>query len=170
MFTLEIDPRFTAVLDITIDGQPKGKASVRVVGESSKKRRFGKYVVQTKGNRRGIQDTKSKAYEKKVAQLIRLHHTGPKIDGCAVVIIDSVKARPKKMHKSAIPVDAKHPEGRWYAPVKPDWDNIAKSVCDGIEKSGVLTNDSRVVVGNVTKMYAAEGERPSVSFVLYSSS
>lgn len=157
-----IDPRFSKILDFIVPGQPHGKGSVRVAGNTTTTRRYGKHVVTTKGSRRGRQDPKSKVYEKKIAMLCRASYSGPVLDACMVLLIDSVKARPARPHKSAIPVDPDNPDGRLYAPVKPDWDNIGKSAADGIEKSGILTNDSRVIAGRVVKMYGAKGEDPFI--------
>jgi len=38
---------------------------------------------------------------------------------------------------------------------KPDWDNVAKSVCDGMNKI-VFDDDTQVVDAHVTKVYNAE--------------
>jgi Holliday junction resolvase RusA-like endonuclease len=45
---------------------------------------------------------------------------------------------------------------------KPDWDNVAKIVCDVLQRSAVLTDDSQVVRGSTTKLWAAVGENPHV--------
>jgi len=45
---------------------------------------------------------------------------------------------------------------------KPDSDNCIKSVCDALEKSGVVHNDSQFWSVNLTKRYAEFGEAPGV--------
>jgi Holliday junction resolvase RusA-like endonuclease len=48
---------------------------------------------------------------------------------------------------------------RWSVPAaRPDWDKLARFVCDALE--GVIyVNDGRVVVGRVTKSYGQPGCR-----------
>ena len=51
-------------------------------------------------------------------------------------------------------------EGRIPLAGLPDWDNIAKAVCDGITRAGLWPDDRRVVDGRVVKWRAAMGEAP----------
>lgn len=53
-------------------------------------------------------------------------------------------------------------EGRMHHAVRPDADNVLKAVLDGINRSGIWHDDSRVVEVMVTKEYAAIGEDPHV--------
>ena len=41
-------------------------------------------------------------------------------------------------------------------PAKPDWDNIAKLVCDGLNKAGVWSDDARVAEARFAKFYGNE--------------
>jgi Holliday junction resolvase RusA-like endonuclease len=50
--------------------------------------------------------------------------------------------------------------GRIPLASKPDFDNIAKAVCDGITRAGLWTDDARVVDGRVIKVRAAIDEAP----------
>ena len=53
-------------------------------------------------------------------------------------------------------------EGRIPKASFPDWDNLGKSIGDGITHSGMWTDDGRVFDGRVVKWYAAVGELPHV--------
>ena len=57
-------------------------------------------------------------------------------------------------------------EGRIPKDTKPDFDNLAKSICDGISASGLWTDDARVFDGRVRKFYAAIGEAPHVEVTI----
>lgn len=52
--------------------------------------------------------------------------------------------------------------GRIPKDTKPDFDNLAKSICDGITASGLWTDDARVFDGRVVKFFAAMDEAPHV--------
>ena len=57
-------------------------------------------------------------------------------------------------------------EGRLWQTSKPDADNIAKSVCDALEKAGVLLDDRCIARVVCEKVYARIGERPHVEVAL----
>jgi Holliday junction resolvase RusA-like endonuclease len=44
----------------------------------------------------------------------------------------------------------------------PDLDKLVRSVCDALEKGGVIANDSRIASFMVDKRYQADGEEPGV--------
>jgi len=50
---------------------------------------------------------------------------------------------------------------------KPDADNIVKAVCDALEKSGAVHNDSQVYQINVAKTYADADQAPGVTIRAY---
>jgi Holliday junction resolvase RusA-like endonuclease len=155
-----VDPRFELVMSFSVPGDPHGKQSVRV----------------SKG--RGRKAAKSKVYELHVAGIAG---AAAKRDGLVVPIrrmvmldIVAVVARPK-----SIPVALRIPvtpggdlSGRLFAPVKPDWDNIAKSVGDGLQLRSkicapVLKDDGLAVRGKVDTVRAAVGEKPHVEVSLW---
>lgn len=160
--------RLERVLALRIPGPPHGKGSVRVVDTKKKRPRTGKWWLhQRKTKKRGVPDKKSEAYEKKISILARSSYSGPQLDGCLVTRILAVKPRPKTPNSLAQPVDPDMASGRLFCPVKPDWDNIAKSVGDGLNKSKIVKDDARFVHGQVTTLYAAEGESPFVYVELF---
>ena len=57
-------------------------------------------------------------------------------------------------------------EGRIPLISKPDFDNIAKAVCDGITRAGLWTDDCRVMDGRVVKWRAAIGEAPHTEITI----
>ncbi len=58
------------------------------------------------------------------------------------------------------------PEGRIPKDSRPDFDNLAKSICDGINAAGLWEDDARVFDGRVRKFYAATDEVPHVEVAL----
>jgi Holliday junction resolvase RusA-like endonuclease len=56
----------------------------------------------------------------------------------------------------------KHPTHRLPFVQKPDADNIAKSACDALQKSGVIVDDKDIASLTIFKQYAAIGEQPHV--------
>jgi Holliday junction resolvase RusA-like endonuclease len=60
-----------------------------------------------------------------------------------------------------------YPDGRLYCPVKPDWDNLAKSCGDGLKKGKVIREDSRFVDGRAVTLYGRPGERPFVEIYIF---
>lgn len=54
---------------------------------------------------------------------------------------------------------------RWHE-ARPDWDNVGKAVCDVAQEAGWLTNDWLVARVVLEKVYAAQGEAPSISVVM----
>ena len=70
---------------------------------------------------------------------------------------------PRPRSRKAIPL------GRMWRTTKPDADNIAKIVLDGLVKAGVMVDDTRVVRLTVTKEYVAiePAEGPHVHVEVY---
>lgn len=62
------------------------------------------------------------------------------------------------------------PAGKTHSDVwkdtKPDCDNMLKALCDAIEKSGIVVNDSRIVSITVEKRYAAKDHEPGTEIIL----
>jgi Holliday junction resolvase RusA-like endonuclease len=58
------------------------------------------------------------------------------------------------------------PEGRIPKDSKPDFDNLAKSICDGINASGLWEDDARICDGRVQKFHAAIGEAPHIEVLI----
>lgn len=49
---------------------------------------------------------------------------------------------------------------------KPDWDNVAKIVCDSLQLANIIEDDSVISVGRVTKCWVGKGEEPGTHIVL----
>ena len=131
---------------IHLPGAPVGKARPRP-------RARGKgYIVPTSG------------WEQEAAQRIawamRHHGAAFPLDCPVRVELHAIQARPKRLLRRC------DPDGRLYAPVRPDIDNVAKSVLDAIEKAGAIVNDTRVVHLDAHSLYAARGESPCVQIRL----
>ena len=62
----------------------------------------------------------------------------------------------------------KHPTWRLPHGVKPDADNIAKSVLDAVEKAGVILDDKQIALLTVGKHYAMIHEEPRVEVRIWS--
>lgn len=165
-----MDIRFRPFLELVIPGDPHGKRSVRVVDkglEPIDTSKHGWWLDKPKRKRKGVQAKKSDAYEKKVAKIARLVRKGPAVEGLFALHIVSVKKRPRDPHALAVPFVVDKPEGRLYCPVTPDWDNIGKSIGDGLKKGGVFTDDARIVDAHVTTLYGAVDEKPCVEVEIY---
>jgi Holliday junction resolvase RusA-like endonuclease len=54
---------------------------------------------------------------------------------------------------------------RWWHSKKPDIDNIAKCVLDGLNDSGIWSDDSRVAILNISKIDAPDGDESPRLFV-----
>ena len=165
-----VDPRFSHRLSLTIPGDPHGKGSVRVVDTGKTKARKGPrwWLNPKKTKKRGIQSDKSKDYEDKIAALASIAYAGEPLEGLVMIRILSVKNRPKRPHRLSVPVDEASPDGRLFCPVTPDYDNIAKSVGDGLKKGRVLKDDATICRALVDTLYAATGDKPHVQVELYS--
>lgn len=104
---------------------------------------------------RGVTEPRTKAYEQRVRifarQAVRKQLTGPvRVDILAVL------DRPKRLVQATHGyTNATAPDGLMYAPVRPDSDNIRKSILDGLD--GVLVDDGQVVAGETLKVYAEKG-------------
>ena len=62
----------------------------------------------------------------------------------------------------------KHPTWRLPHAVKPDADNIAKSVLDAVEKAGIIGDDKQIALLTVGKHYAMIHEEPRVEVRIWS--
>lgn len=54
-----------------------------------------------------------------------------------------------------------------FCPVTPDYDNIAKSVGDGLKKGNVLHDDARICRALIDTVYAGIDEKPHVQVEVY---
>ena len=89
---------------------------------------------------------------------MRRHGGAFPLIGPVCVEVHAVKARPQAL------LARKHPDGRILRDVKPDADNVAKSVLDALEKAGIFegNNDAKTAQLHAHSLYAARGEAPCV--------
>jgi Holliday junction resolvase RusA-like endonuclease len=121
------------VIRLTIPGPPQGKGRARF------------------GNGRAYTPAKTVAYEKQIAAAAReaMHGREP-LDGPVHVVVNAFFAVPKSWSKKRR-ADAMQ-RLAWHTG-KPDGDNIAKAVCDGL--NGITwADDCQVAFLKVTKQYA----------------
>ena len=57
--------------------------------------------------------------------------------------------------------------GREWRKGTPDGDNVLKAVADGLQKAGVIHNDTQLVEWKVRSVYGAEGETAHVEVRVY---
>ena len=88
--------------------------------------------------------------------------TGP--FGCEIVAVFPRTAELLRKVKAGY----KYPTWRLPHAVKPDADNIVKSVCDAIEKAGIILDDKQFAILTVGKHYAMIHEEPRVEVRIWS--
>ena len=88
--------------------------------------------------------------------------TGPL--GCEIVAVFPRTAELLRKVKAGY----KYPTWRLPHAVKPDADNIVKSVCDAIEKAGIILDDKQFAILTVGKHYAMIHEEPRVEVRIWS--
>jgi len=122
---------------ITIPGEPVAKGRPRVV-------RRGNHT-------RAITPPKTVAYESMVALVASEAWQGEPIapDVPVAVIIDAYFKRPKRLMRR------KDPTGAIPHTKRPDGDNVAKAVLDGLDKAGIWHDDSQVTNLTIRKWYCA---------------
>jgi Holliday junction resolvase RusA-like endonuclease len=118
--------------------------------------------VQTGGKRlmiRGgrplfFKDKRTERYMKAIAAFAARHVPPAPLEGSLEIGLIFVMGRPKRLMRKA------DPEDRIWCPVRPDWDNLCKGVCDGLQ--GFWLDDAQIVRADVEKLYAAKGENPKI--------
>lgn len=141
---------------VTVPGEPHGKGSVKV-------RRTGRpcRVCQQRPNTSTYYDSPTPERMALFEQHFRLRwRNAPPIDGPVELVLVCIASRPGRLLRQ------KDPDGIIWRDRKPDWDNEAKLLADPLEKAGVLTNDSRIVLGTVVDGYAERDGKPRTVVVL----
>ena len=93
----------------------------------------------------------TRAFEAAICVMTRQQWRGPLFTGAVSFRAVFYLKRPKSSRRK-------------YPSVKPDWDNLGKSVSDGIEKAGcVFVNDSQICRSDVSKVYS---ERPRIEVTI----
>jgi len=130
------------ILRCVIDGAPVGKGRGRAVRQGP-----GVRIVTPKTTR---------DWEARAAGELADAYDGETITDPVRVEVLAVKARPQRLRRR------KDPEGLIWRPHKPDADNVAKAVCDALEKSGVIANDIQVVELVARSVFAERDGEPRV--------
>jgi len=158
-----IDIRFKMAFGVRLNGNPHGKGSVRVKIIPAKK-------PGGKARGMGRQNPKSKAYEAYIGEMSRYQQMRNgfkrKLSGPLIVRVLSVKKRSVRV-ENPVPYTDEDISGRLYCPVTPDWDNIGKSIGDGLKKGGIIQDDARIVDGRVVTLYGALEEPPFVEVLVW---
>ena len=142
------------IIEFEVDGAPFGKERGRArsfVGKDNKLK------TRVYGQER------TAAYEKRVAEAYKAAAGGFRFDDDAplMVIITAYYPIPTSDSKKK---KALKLEGRILPTKRPDWDNIGKVVCDGLQRDGAaMKDDSRIAYGSVGKFYS---DRPRVHVII----
>lgn len=133
-------------LKFTIPGQPVGKGRPR--------------VGRVAGHVRMYTPEKTASYESKVALSAHQAMAGaPILDGPCAMAIVAVFPIPKSWTKGK---QAQAQAGKVRHTGKPDLDNLAKSICDGMN-GVVFKDDAQVVSMSLSKRY---GDAPGVDVLV----
>jgi Holliday junction resolvase RusA-like endonuclease len=100
---------------------------------------------------------RTRHWEAIAREVFACHWDGAPTDAAVSLEVVAVFPRPQRLKR------AKDPLGRLPHTAKPDGDNCLKAVCDSLEKSGVVRNDSQVTKATVIKVYASKDEGPCVN-------
>lgn len=125
------------IITFRVEGEPAPKGSKRHVGN-------GRMIESSK---------KLPAWMRAVKQEATKNRPSAPVDAPVSVFMDFYLPRPKRP--------------RYDVPaVKPDVDKLARSVLDGLEAAGVITNDSRVTKLRATKHYASDVTPPGADITI----
>ena len=128
----------TKTIRFTVPGVPRGQGRPRFA-------RIGAHV-------RTYDPVESRSYKASIAQFAQVEGMRP-FAGPVVVEISAYLPRPKRLCRRT---DAPAPIP---APVRPDWDNLGKAVCDAL--IGVAyADDAQVTYAQVEKWYHERGGVP----------
>ena len=104
-------------------------------------------------------DSPVNAFKSSVREAARKAYQGAPLEGPLSLMANFVLPRPKKYCRK------KDPDGRMWCIVKPDEDNLIKSLKDAL-KSIVWKDDCQVCRLIATKCYAARDEQPCAEVTL----
>jgi Holliday junction resolvase RusA-like endonuclease len=145
-----ITTRIAGRLLFTLDMEPIGKGSVRVVRTA-------------RGKSRSYLPTKTDDWLDAAAVAIALARRRQRHERCfgpVAVTIHAVLSRPQRLLRK------KDPDGRLWRPHMPDPDNVAKAVLDACSRALVWKDDKQVVDLRVLSLYARKGERGCVEVTI----
>ena len=126
-------------------GQPRGRAFIR-----------GKHASVHP-------DHSADDWKALVAIEARKHLQDKPIEGAVEVRACFRFPRIKKHYRTGKYSDQLRPDAPSQHVGTPDFDNLAKAVCDVLTQLGMWRDDCQVCDGHVIKRYVREGERPGMS-------
>lgn len=113
-----------------------------------------------KGRPVAITPAKTRRWEAAFAAIAAKHAPKTVIDEPIFLDILAILPRPKRLMRKS------DPDGIVWAPVKPDYDNIAKACADAM--SAWWRDDAVIVGGQTFKVYAEKDGPPRVRVLVYS--
>lgn len=119
----------------------------------------GKGVIQGSGRQR-FHDPKTANYLAICTLFAQRAKSGARwetADGPVMVTLLASIDRPARLVPNPKGRKQQPPDAAFWAPCKPDPDNIAKAVCDAMTRAGIYSDDSRIVRLVVEKRYVAIG-------------
>ena len=127
---------FTTLLSVVLPLAPQGKQRARVT------RKGHAYTPK-----------KTREWGKAASLLIKQAWGGAAaLDVPVSVVVQAYKQRPKRLGKGGVE----------WCPVKPDCDNVLKSVLDACTAAGIWRDDALVVREQTETYYCAHGQAPCV--------
>ena len=136
-----------------------------VPGKSHGKGRPRFRVVTPRGKRPFVQTytpPETEAYERRVAEFAMVAAAKQRValpfEGAVELEVVAVFKRPQRLMRKRDPFE------RIEAPTKPDFDNIEKSIADGLQKAG-LFDDKAVCRSSCVKLYQRKENDPVGVFV-----
>lgn len=108
--------------------------------------------------------TEYRTYEDRLADLLTVAwreagHTAALDEPCSVSVV-AWFPRPQSRTRKTLP------NPRYPHTVRPDGDNVGKSIQDAMQKAGMLHDDSRVFAFRVVKWVCAAGDSPRIEVAL----
>lgn len=128
-------------VELTVFGDPKGQPRPKAFV------RNGRAAVYDPGT--------AEHWKSQIALAVReAKADGKNIDFPVHVSITCFFRRPKSHYRTGKNAHLLKPSAPQYHTSKPDFDNVAKAVCDALTHLSLWRDDSQVVSAKITKLYA----------------
>lgn len=128
----------------TVDGEPKPQPRPRAFA-----RKMGNKFVA-----RVFDAGTAEAWKSQVVLASKAFRPEQPMDGPVLVRLSFYLQRPKAHYIAGNPARGLRPDAPFYHTGRPDFDNLAKAVCDALTQcGGFWHDDSQIATAIVTKMY-----------------
>lgn len=129
-------------IEVFVPGVPVPQGSKRALpvyeGRGEARRFTGRVVVADSAGQRLAE------WRSAVIHAVRAKHAGGPLEGPLVIRVSFLLPRPQRP--------------RFTVPAtRPDWDKLARAVCDALQAAGLFRDDGQIVSASVSKRYAADG-------------